>query len=276
MRTPLEKENELRLMLRENGDLAVAFSGGVDSSYLLKVASEELRDNAIGVIAVSPTYPQREHQRASRMGQELGIRIFTIETDEMDCEDFTSNPTDRCYYCKTTLFDKLIQRAQAEGINHVADGSNLDDLGDHRPGMKALSELGVISPLRQCGMTKADIRERSRELGLETWDLPSFACLASRFPYGTEITPEALRKVETAENAFFERGFRLVRVRHYGDMARIELAPDELPRLFEDNIKEDLVHILKDAGYNYITVDLEGYRTGSMNEGIAQSTKTLI
>jgi uncharacterized protein len=271
--TALNKEKELRGFLRNLGELAVAFSGGVDSTYLLKVVSEEIGDKAVAVTAVSPTYPQRERSRAERTAAEMGVRHHLIKVDETQIDDFRENPPNRCYYCKKELFDHVIDYAAKVGIRYVADGSNRDDLGDHRPGLLALKELEVLSPLRQCGFSKEEIRTRSKALGLETWNLPAFACLASRFPYGTPITIEDLHKVEMAEDALFDLGFRVVRVRHHGDIARLEVGSEEIEKVLKPDIRQTITSSLRRAGYAYVALDLEGYRTGSLNETLTDSEK---
>lgn len=269
--TAVQKETELRGFIRNLSELAVAYSGGVDSTYLLRVAHEEIGDRLVAVTAVSPTYPQRERVRAERIAGQMGVRHRLIELDETQIDEFKENPPNRCYYCKKELFDKVIEFAAQSGIRYVADGSNRDDLDDHRPGLIALKELEVLSPLKKCGLTKDDIRERSKALDLETWDLPSFACLASRFPYGTPITIEDLQKVEMAENALFDLGFRVVRIRHHGDIARIEVGTEEIGRLLEEKTRTSITMALRQAGYAYITLDLQGYRTGSLNETLIDS-----
>lgn len=263
--TALQKEEQLRSLIREFESMVVAFSGGVDSSYLLKVASEEIGDRVLAITAISPTFPEREKARAKRLAQEFGIRHMLMETDELTNPEFSSNSPNRCFYCKQVLFQKIIKIAKHEGIAFIAEGSNLDDLRDHRPGAKAIAELGIQSPLRQCSFTKRDIRERSRQLGLETWDLPSCACLASRIPYGTEITPDLLQRIEEAERILYDSGFKTVRLRHHGEVARIEVGADEVGRFLDSKLREKLVSQLKKVGYPYVTLDLEGYRTGSMN-----------
>ena len=248
------------------GSLAIAFSGGVDSTYLLNVAAEELGEDALAITAVSPTYPQRERQRSIDLAKNIGARQILFDSGEMDLPEFKNNPPDRCYFCKKELFLQVKRIACNAGITFIADGSNVDDLQDHRPGMAALKELQVRSPLRECGMTKNDVRDRSKALGLSTWDLPSFACLASRFPYGAPITEDALKRIEQAEAALYDLGFRVVRVRHHGDTARIEIGSDEIDRLLEEPMRIKVISGIKNAGYKYIALDLEGYRTGSMNE----------
>ncbi len=264
--TPEGKEAKLREIIRQMGTLAIAFSGGVDSTYLLNVAAEELGEDVLAITAVSPTYPQRERQRSIDLAKNIGARQMLFDSGETDLPEFKSNPPDRCYFCKKELFLQVGRIAQDEGIARIADGSNVDDLQDHRPGMAALKELGVRSPLRECGMTKNDVRERSKTLGLSTWDLPSFACLASRFPYGTPITEDALKRIEQAETALYDLGFKIIRVRHHGDTARIELGRDEIDLLLKESLRTKVVSAIKNTGYKYVALDLEGYRTGSMNE----------
>ncbi len=256
----------LRALLRDLGSLAIAYSGGVDSSYLLAVAAAEIGDRALAVTATSSTYPERERRRSEAVARQIGARQIFIESEETDIPEFRTNPPDRCYFCKAELFRKVADVARREGIAWLADGTNLDDLSDHRPGQRALRELQVISPLRDCEFRKSDIRERSRALGLPTWDQPAFACLSSRFPYGTAITLEALEKVGKAEEALYDFGLRVVRVRHHGDVARLEFGADEIPRFADDGFRRRVVAAIKGAGYTYVALDLEGYRTGSMNE----------
>ncbi len=272
MRLP-EKEAALRSLIRNYRSLALAISGGVDSTYLEKIAAEEIGNNAFAVTAISPTFPEREKVRAVRLAKELGVRHLLIQTRETDIPEFRENAPDRCYHCKRALFRMISDKAKLEGFATIADGSNLDDLNDHRPGSAALAELGVRSPLRECNFTKEDIRKRSQDLGLETWNLPSFACLASRFPYGTPITKKALQKVERAESALFDLGFRVVRVRHHGDLARIEVGSGEVDRLLDSDLRKTVIEGFKRAGYAYVALDLEGYRMGSMNEVLNQTEK---
>ncbi|HDH57339.1 MAG TPA: ATP-dependent sacrificial sulfur transferase LarE, partial [Bacteroidetes bacterium] len=205
------------------------------------------------------------------LARQIGARQITIESKETEIPQFVQNPPNRCYYCKLDLFQNIAEIAEAEELGWLVDGSTHDDLDDHRPGMAALKQMQVRSPLRECGFTKDDIRQRSKELGLPTWNLPSFACLASRFPYGTTITEEALRQVDLAESALYDLGFRVIRVRHHGDTARIEIGQDEINRLLEGDLRNRVVEAIKEAGYKYVSLDLEGYRTGSMNEVLGNS-----
>jgi uncharacterized protein len=267
VRSELEsKYNQLKEMLAETGGVVVAYSGGVDSTLLLKVAVDTLGDRALAVTASSETYPAQEVEEAVCLAGELGARLRRIETSELELEEFASNPPERCFYCKTELFGKLVEIAREEGLPVVADGSNLDDTSDYRPGAKAAAALGVRSPLREAGLTKEDVRELSRELGLPTWDKPSFACLASRFPYGDRITEEALRRVGAAEQVLRGLGLRQLRVRHHGDIARIEVPLSDLPVVTSPENRARVASEFRKLGYTYVTVDLEGYRTGSMNE----------
>ncbi len=266
------KHDTLRTILAETGGLVIAYSGGVDSSLLLKVAVDVLGDRALAVTATSPTYPSHEVDEAIRLADELGARYRIISTSELEMETFAANPPDRCYHCKTELFRKLLDIAREEGLRVVADGANVDDTGDYRPGHRAAAELGIRSPLIEAGLGKADIRALSHELGLPTWNKPSFACLASRFPYGDRITEEKLARVAAAEHVLHDLGFTQLRVRHHGDIARIEVEPSEFAKIIQDGNRERIVCALRELGYLYVTLDLTGYRMGSMNEGLGVET----
>jgi uncharacterized protein len=261
------KHRQLAEIFRSMGRVLVAYSGGVDSTLLLKVAQDSLgSENTLAATALSPLYPEREVTGSKRIAESLGVRHVLIESNELEIDGFSKNPPNRCYFCKRELFKKLCALAKKERIPFVVEGSTVDDEKDHRPGRLAVQELGVRSPLKEVGFTKVEIRELSRALGLPTWDKPSFACLASRFPYGEEITLEALKRVGEAEDFLFSLGFKQVRVRHYGPLARIELLKEEMGRLIDSPLRDAVVSQLKEMGYQYVTLDLQGFRSGSMNE----------
>ena len=263
-----EKYAVLKKYLASLENAAVAFSGGVDSTLLLKAAHDVLGDRAIAVTVSSAFIAKRETREAESFCAENGIAQEVIAVDGSEIEGFTENPPERCYLCKREIFTKILEAAHRHNIAHVAEGSNVDDLGDYRPGLKALQELGIKSPLREAGLTKAEIRELSRELGLPTWEKPSYACLASRFVYGEKITREKLSIVERAEELLQSLGFRQMRVRLHGRMARLEILPEEFSRIVQDEIRTKIYDALKGFGFSYVTLDLKGYRTGSMNETI--------
>ncbi|ADQ07240.1 PP-loop domain protein [Caldicellulosiruptor hydrothermalis 108] len=261
-----EKYEKLKNYIKSLGSLAIAYSGGVDSTFLVKVAYDVLGDRVIAVTATSSTYPKRELNDAITFIKQIGAKHIVIESEELEIEGFNKNPVDRCYYCKKELFEKIWKVAKAHGIEYVADGSNFDDLNDFRPGMKAACELNVVSPLKVAGLTKEDIRKLSKELGLPTWDKPAFACLSSRIPYGERITKEKLSMIEKAEEYLLGLGFKQVRVRYHQDkLARIEIGKDEMEKFLDIKLIESVRNKFKELGFLYITLDLEGYRTGSMN-----------
>lgn len=264
------KYSLLKDNIKKLGSLAVAFSGGVDSTFLLKAAQESIPGKVIAVTIHSPFFPAREANEAEAFARELGVRHIVDVEDNLDMDYFINNPVDRCYYCKKSIFSKIIEIAENNNVEFVADGSNVDDMGDYRPGMKAIKELGIVSPLKEAGMTKEDIRLLSRELGLPTWDKPAYACLASRIPYGEKIDKEKLTMVDKAEQFLMSLGFRQLRVRHHGDMARIEVPSNERQRFFDTELMDKVYEELKKLGFKYAALDLKGYRTGSMNEVIGK------
>ena len=260
--------DRLRSLLAEMRLAVLAYSGGVDSSLLLRAAAEVLGPNLLAVTASSDTYPPGEIELAKAYAVSLGVRHRVISSDELSLEDFVLNSPDRCYHCKRELFGKLRTIADVEGIPHILDGSNTDDLRDHRPGRRAAEEFGVRSLLVEAGVNKQDVRDLARWLDLPMWDKPSLACLSSRVPYGTPITPDLLRTIQAAEDAVRQFGVRQVRVRHHGDTARIEVPVEEFSRIVAADAAATIVERVKALGYIYVALDLAGYRTGSMNEGL--------
>jgi uncharacterized protein len=275
-RDDLRRYEALLGSLRTMGSAVIAFSGGVDSAFLLHAAKEALGDRVLAITATSPTYPGSEREEASRLALLWGVAHRLVESNELEIPGFSGNPPDRCYHCKKELFGILAGIAREEGYSSVCDGSNADDVHDFRPGRKAAKELAVRSPLLENGLTKPAIRRLSRHFGLPTADRGSFACLSSRFPYGTRIDEEALRRVEACEEVLRGFGFRQFRVRVHDAVARIEVGPDEIPRLFEPEITDAVHARFRENGFLYVSVDLKGYRTGSMNEGLPASTRGLV
>jgi len=264
------KNQKLRELLTELGSAVVAFSGGVDSTFLLYMAREVLgADKVVALTATSPTYPSHEFNESVRLAGELGIRQVVVDSNELEIPGFAENPPQRCYHCKKELFDICLGKARELGYAVVLDGSNLDDLDDYRPGRQAAMELKIRSPLLEAGLTKEEIRTLSRGIGLSTADKQPFACLASRFPYGTRITAERLQQIDQCETFMRENGFHTFRVRYHGDTARIEVGLDELERIIDDEMRGRVLTEFKEAGFTYVALDLQGYRTGSMNEGTA-------
>ena len=268
---PVSKElqnklNRLEEVIRELGSLAVGFSGGVDSAFLLAAASQVLGDRALAVTNADASVPAREVEEAAAFCKQRGIRHIICRLNPLDDENYRKNGPERCYFCKRGIFTEIGRIARENGIEYVAEGSNLDDLGDYRPGLKAVSELGVKSPLREAGLTKSDIRQLSKAMGLPTWSKPAYACLASRFVYGEEITAEKLHMIERAEQFLIGHGFLQERVRMHGMMARIEVAPEEIEKIAAEKMRRAIIEEFVKIGFSYVALDLKGYRTGSMNE----------
>jgi uncharacterized protein len=262
------KLKSLENILRKMGSLLVAYSGGADSTFLLKVAADVLGERVIAVTASSETYPSGEMDEAKENARKLGVRHIIIKTGELEDDHFAANPPERCYYCKRELFSRLAELARQNGLDYVADGSNYDDLNDYRPGMKAAAEFSVRSPLKEAKLTKEEIRTLSKEMNLPTWDKPPQPCLSTRFPYGTKITREGLSRVERAERFLAGLGIKQLRVRVHGNIARIEVPRSDLPLLLNEDISKQVVEKFKALGYTYVTLDIEGYRMGSMNESL--------
>lgn len=260
------KYQRLRDILTDMGEVLIGMSGGVDSVLLAAVAHQALGDRAVAVTADSPSLPRRELRATEELARQLGLRHLVIRTDELADERYAANPTNRCYFCKSELFSHLARLSRELRIRWICYGENVDDQGDHRPGSVAAGEYGVRAPLKEAGLTKADIRDMARSIGLPIWNKPALACLSSRFPYGTRVTAELLARVEAAEDVLWDRGFRQFRVRHFGDTAKLETAPDEMPAVVAQ--AAELVTAFRAIGYKSVTLDLAGYRRGSLNDGI--------
>lgn len=260
------KFNKLKTIIGEYPNLIVAYSGGVDSTLLLKVAVDVLGNHATGVIGISPSLASREYREARELANRFQLPLVEIETNEMEDENYTSNPENRCYFCKKELFTELYNYALTNKYKFIADGTNFDDVGDFRPGQQAAAELEVVSPLKEAEFTKQDVRELSKYFDLPTWDKPALACLSSRFPTGTAISPESLSQVEKAEDFLYTLGFNVVRVRHHDKLARIEVGPKEIERFLDPQIREKIHNYFRDIGYTFVTLDLRGYRQGSLNQ----------
>jgi uncharacterized protein len=265
-----EKYRRLVELISARGSAAVAFSGGVDSSFLCHAAAAALGERAIAITVVSPMLPKSEIDCAADIARRVGIEHVLVEEGDID-EEVAANPKERCYFCKKIEFGNILRVAKERGINTVLDGSNMDDLGDYRPGLKALEELQILSPLRAAGLTKAEVRELSRRFDLPTWDKPAFACLASRIPYGERIDREKLSRIEKAEDLLRSVGFRQFRVRSHENLARIEVAPEERRRFFDEAVLDRISRALKSYGFLYVAFELEGYLMGSMNRAIVQN-----
>ena len=275
-KTNMNKKLEaLQEYLKELGSVAIAFSSGVDSTFLLKVAHDVLGDQVIAVTAQSCSFPKRELEEAKAFCKKEGIKHIICESEELQIEGFSHNPKNRCYLCKHELFEKIGNIAKENNIKYVAEGSNMDDNGDYRPGLQAVAELHVKSPLRHVELTKQEIRDLSKEMGLPTWDKQSFACLSSRFVYGETISEKKLGMVDKAEQLLLDMGFHQVRVRIHGNIARIEVLPDEITKIVEEGNRTKIANQLKEYGFDYVTLDLLGYRTGSMNETLDEKEKEI-
>lgn len=264
--TTQKKYDDLRDVLATLSSVVVAYSAGVDSTLVLRVAHDTLGNRVLAATGLSDTYPEEEMAEARALAAEIGVDHVMLRTEELTDPRYAMNSHQRCFFCKNELYGKLRELANERGIEHIVDGTNADDVGDHRPGLRAARQIGVRSPLQEVGMNKDEIREISNELGLRTWDKPAFACLSSRFPYGTSITVEKLKQVATAERAIRDLGFKGFRIRHHDSVARLEVDPADFPRVVE--LHAEIVSRVREAGYRFVTLDLQGYRSGSLNEGL--------
>jgi uncharacterized protein len=262
----IDKINRLKTLLEKINSAVVAFSGGLDSTFLLKMAYDQLGDRVVALTALSPTYPEWEMKEAKDLASNIGVRHYLRHSDELSNPLFRQNPRDRCYHCKKELIILCKELAEELGLAHVLEGSNASDLQDHRPGLRAVNEEGVLSPLKEVGMTKEEIRKWSKKIGLPTWSKASQACLASRFPYGSSIEAGRLKQIERAENLLREIGFHQFRVRYHNSVARIEVEKKDLSRFLDEDLRESVVRRFRELGFTYTAVDLQGYRTGSLNE----------
>ena len=262
------KRDKLFDVLKKMSSLAVGFSGGVDSTLLVAAAKQVLGDRVIAMTAQSPTHPQKELDHATGIADALGVRHIVFPTHEMEDDAFTANGPERCYHCKKILFGAMQKVADSEGVEHLAHGANVDDMSDHRPGFRATAELGVTAPLIEAGLTKQDIRRLAERMGLPNWDRPAMACLATRVPYDVKLSPEILQKIEKAEALVLDTGVRYCRVRHHGNLARIEIDMAENGRVIDNSVRQNLIRQFRSIGYQFVCLDLEGYLSGKMNRGL--------